>query len=347
MSGMKYEDAGVSIEAGNEVVERIKKVVKKTFTTGVLTGLGSFGSLYSLKDILNKYNHPVLVQSIDGVGTKTKVAVQCQNFKHLGYDLFSAATNDIIVMGAKPITFLDYVAHDKLDPAVMEDLVNGMAKACEESGVSLVGGETAEMPGVYLEGEIDMVGIVSGIVEKDKVITGEHIVAGDTVFGLTSSGLHTNGFSFARKVFFDVAKNEPTDTYPELNNVTIGDALLEPHINYSNIVHGFLDAGVDIKGMAHITGGGFIENIPRVLPNDLGVEIYKGTWEVLPIFNIMQNIGDISEFEMYRSFNMGIGLVMIGNEDMEEKLVEITKQYPHIEVKKIGVITAESGVKIL
>ena len=347
MSGLKYEDAGVNIEAGNETVERIKKYVKKTFTGEVLTGLGSFGSLYNLKDILNKYENPVLVQSIDGVGTKTKVAVHCGKFENLGYDLFSAATNDIVVMGAKPITFLDYVAHDKLDPVVMEQLVKGMSKACAESGVSLVGGETAEMPGVYVSGEIDMVGVVSGVVEKDAVITGENITAGDTVFGLTSSGLHTNGYSFARKIFFDVAKNSPDDTYPELDGKTIGDALLEPHINYTNIIREYLDNGLDIKGMAHITGGGFIENIPRVLPNGLGVKINSGSWDILPIFKVMQRLGDISDFEMYRSFNMGIGMAVIGNGDMQEKLESITEKYPHIAVKKIGTITDKSGVEIV
>ncbi|MGB1360896.1 MAG: phosphoribosylformylglycinamidine cyclo-ligase [Alphaproteobacteria bacterium] len=346
MSGLKYEDAGVNIEAGNETVEKIKKHVKKTFTSDVLTGLGSFGSLFSLKSILNEYDHPILVQSIDGVGTKTKVAVHCGKFENLGYDLFSAATNDIVVMGAKPITFLDYVAHDKLDPNVMEELVKGMSKACAECGVSLVGGETAEMPGVYVSGEIDMVGVVSGVVEKDKVITGENIKAGDTVFGLTSSGLHTNGYSFARKLFFDVAKNNPDDTYPELNGKTVGDALLEPHINYTNIIREFLDEGLDIKGMAHITGGGFIENIPRVLPNGLGVKINKGSWDVLPIFNVMQQIGEISDFEMYRSFNMGIGMVIIGDADMEAKLNEITAKYSHIDIKTIGNVTDTTGVEI-
>ncbi|QIV94817.1 phosphoribosylformylglycinamidine cyclo-ligase [Allofrancisella frigidaquae] len=347
MADLKYEDAGVSIEAGNQAVDRMKKHVKKTFTKNVLTGLGSFGSLFSLKDIVNNYKDPVLVQSIDGVGTKTKVAVMCNKFENLGYDLFSAATNDIVVMGAKPITFLDYVAHDKLDPAIMEELVKGMSKACAESGVSLVGGETAEMPGVYQPGEIDMVGVITGIVEKDKIINGENIQQGDVVFGLSSSGLHTNGYSFARKLFFDVANNKHTDTYPEFAGKTIGDILLEPHINYTNIIHDFLDNGVDIKGMAHITGGGFIENIPRVLPKGLGAKISKESFEVPAVFKVMQKIGNISDFEMYRSFNMGIGMTIITNQDQYQKMRKLASKYTNTKLYQIGTITNSAKVEIV
>ena len=347
MAGLTYKDAGVNILAGNKTVKRIKSHVNKTFTPDVLTGLGSFGSLYSLKNILAPYDHPILVQSIDGVGTKTKVAVQCGKFKNLGYDLFSAATNDIVVMGAKPLTFLDYVAHDTLDPSIMEQLVCGMSKACMECGVSLVGGETAEMPGVYMSGEIDMVGVVSGVVEKDKIITGKTITDGDIVYGLTSSGLHTNGYSFARKVFFDVAKNLHTDTYDALNGVTIGDALLAPHINYTNIIRAFLDAGLNIKGMAHITGGGFMENIPRILPQGLGVKIHRNTWDILPIFTIMQQIAQISDFEMYRAFNMGIGMVIIGDISMGDKMAQLAQSHPETQLKTIGGVTATGTVDIV
>ena len=347
MSSLRYEDAGVNIEAGNEAVSRMKDHVKKTFTKSVLTGLGSFGSLYSLKEVINNYDDPVLVQSIDGVGTKTKVAVMCNNFENLGYDLFSAATNDIVVMGAKPITFLDYVAHDKLDPNVMEELVKGMAKACQESGVSLVGGETAEMPGVYVTGEIDMVGVVTGVVDRNKVINGENIKEGDVVFGLTSSGLHTNGYSFARKLFFDVANNKHTDTYPKFGGKTIGEILLEPHINYTNIIHDFLDNGVDIKGMAHITGGGFIENIPRVLPENLGAEIEKNSFETPAVFKVMQQIGNISEFEMYRSFNMGIGMTIIASADEYAKMQELAAKHTNTKLHKIGKITNTGKVEMI
>lgn len=347
MSNLKYSDAGVNIEAGNQAVERMKEHVKKTFNSNVLTGLGSFGSLFSLKEIVNKYDDPVLVQSIDGVGTKTKVAVMCGKFENLGYDLFSAATNDIVVMGAKPITFLDYVAHDKLDPNVMEELVKGMSKACAESDVALVGGETAEMPGVYQPGEIDMVGVVTGIVDRNKVINGSNIAAGDVVFGLSSSGLHTNGYSFARKLFFDVAANKPTDTYPEFDGKTIGDILLEPHINYTKIVHDFLENGVDIKGMAHITGGGFIENIPRVLPEGLGATIEKDSFETPAVFDVMQKIGGISEFEMYRSFNMGIGMTIIATASQFAKMQELAAKHTNTKLYKIGEITNSGKVEII
>ncbi len=347
MNGLTYKDAGVDIEAANTTVNRMTSHVKKTFTSDVLTGLGSFGSLYSLKHILNTYDHPILVQSIDGVGTKTKVAVQCGNFTNLGYDLFSAAVNDIVVMGAKPLTFLDYVAHDKLQPQVMEQLVSGMATACAECGVSLVGGETAEMPGVYVSGEIDMVGVVSGVVDKHHIISGATISEGDVVYGLTSSGLHTNGYSLARKVFFEVANNHHTDTYPALNGATVGEALLAPHINYTNIIRAFLDSGLDIKGMAHITGGGFVENIPRILPKGLGVKIQRGTWDILPIFTLMQHIAHIGDDEMYRCFNMGIGMVIVGDKTIGDMLTDIARAYPETAVKTIGTITPSGQVDIV
>ena len=347
MTSLKYEDAGVNIEAGNKAVDKMKEHVKKTFTQDVLTGLGSFGSLYSLKEIINNYDNPVLVQSIDGVGTKTKVAVMCNKFENLGYDLFSAATNDIVVMGAKPITFLDYVAHDKLDPIIMEELVKGMSKACAESKVSLVGGETAEMPGVYQSGEIDMVGVITGIVDKDKIINGQSIQSGDVVFGLSSSGLHTNGYSFARKLFFEVAGNKHSDTYPEFNGKTVGEVLLEPHINYTNIIHDFLDNDIDIKGMAHITGGGFIENIPRVLPKGLGVKIHKNSFDTPAVFQVMQRLGNIGEFEMYRSFNMGIGMVVIASQDEYQKMQKLVSKHTNTKLYQIGKVTDSGKVEII
>ncbi len=347
MDKITYQDAGVNIEMGNATIEHIKPHVKKTFTNDVLTGLGSFGSLYSLKNILTDYDHPILVQSIDGVGTKTKVAVQCGKFDTLGYDLFSATTNDIVVMGAKPLTFLDYVAHDRLDPAIMESLVLGMTTACLECGVSLVGGETAEMPGVYKTGEIDMVGVISGVVEKDNIITGDTITEGDIVYGLTSSGLHTNGYAFARKVFFEMAHAHHTDTYPELKGVTIGDALLAPHINYTNIIRAFLDTHVNIKGMAHITGGGFMENIPRILPMGLGVTIHRGTWDIPPVFTLMQRLAHIPDFEMYRVFNMGIGMVIIGDTSIGDSMAKIAKNHPQTTLKILGTVTTSGTIDII
>jgi len=248
MSKTNYKSAGVDIDAGNEVVERIRDGVKSTFTSNVLTGLGSFGSLFDLKPIMENYRHPVLVQSIDGVGTKTIVARKMGKFDTIGIDLLSAAANDILVMGARPLTFLDYIANDKLNPEIIEEIVTGMVKACRETGVSLVGGETAEMPDTYLPGEHDLVGIITGVVEKDKIITGEAIRAGDVVLGLPSGGLHTNGYSFARKLFFDVGRYDVKDTIPELEK-SIGLTLLESHINYTNHVFLFWIKALTLKAL--------------------------------------------------------------------------------------------------
>ncbi len=312
MSKIDYKSAGVNIDAGNEAVERIKHKVKSTFAPNVLTGLGSFGSLYDLNPILKEYKKPVLVQSIDGVGTKTIIARKMRKFDTIGIDLLSAAANDILVMGARPLTFLDYIANDKLNPEIIEEIISGMVIACKETGVSLVGGETAEMPGTYFPGEHDLVGVITGVVERDKIITGETIRQGDVVLGLPSNGLHTNGYSFARKLFFEVGGYDVNDTIPELEK-SVGLTLLEPHINYTNHVFTLLNAEIDIKGIAHITGGGLVENIPRILPNGCKVEIRKGSWPALPVFEVMQSIGNVDENEMCRAFNMGIGMVFVVN----------------------------------
>ena len=314
MKKIDYKSAGVDINAGNEAVDLIKKGVASTFTPNVLTGLGSFGSLYDLKPILNKYDHPVMVQSIDGVGTKTIIARKMNKFDTIGIDLLSAAANDILVMGAKPLTFLDYIANDKLKPKIVEQIVSGMVKACRDTGVSLVGGETAEMPDTYLPGEHDLVGIITGIVEKDKIITGEKIRPGNVLVGLPSNGLHTNGYSFARKLFFDVGGYNVNDCPDELES-SIGNTLLMPHINYTKHVLGILNAGINLNGIIHITGGGLLENIPRVLPKGMAVEINRGSWPSLPVFDLMQSIGNVDETEMFRSFNMGIGMVFVAHPD--------------------------------
>ena len=325
-----YKSAGVDIDAGNEAVDRIKDGVKSTFTSNVLTGLGSFGSLYDLKPILENYDHPVMVQSIDGVGTKTIIARKMGKFDTIGIDLLSAAANDILVMGARPLTFLDYIANDKLKPEIVEEIVSGMVKACRETGVSLVGGETAEMPDTYLPGEHDLVGIITGVVEKNKIITGENIKPGDVVLGLPSSGLHTNGYSFARKLFFEIGQYDVNDTIPELKK-SVGLTLLEPHINYTNHVFSVLDRGINVKGIAHITGGGLVENIPRVLPDGVGVNLKKESWPALPVFDVMQTIGDVDENEMFRAFNLGIGMVFILDpsdvDSVKETLKELTEVF--------------------
>jgi len=314
MKKIDYKSAGVDINAGNEAVDLIKEGVASTFTPNVLTGLGSFGSLYDLKPILNKYDHPVMVQSIDGVGTKTIIARKMNKFDTIGIDLLSAAANDILVMGAKPLTFLDYIANDKLKPKIVEQIVSGMVKACRDTGVSLVGGETAEMPDTYLPGEHDLVGVITGIVEKDKIITGEKIRPGNVLVGLPSNGLHTNGYSFARKLFFDVGGYNVNDCPDELES-SVGNTLLMPHINYTKHVLGTLNAGINLNGIIHITGGGLLENIPRVLPKGMAVEINRGSWPSLPVFDLMQSIGNVDETEMFRSFNMGIGMVFVAHPD--------------------------------
>ena len=340
VSKINYKSAGVDIDAGNEAVDRIKDNVKSTFTSNVLTGLGSFGSLYDLKPILEEYENPVLVQSVDGVGTKTIIARMMGKYNTIGIDLLSACTNDIIVMGARPLTFLDYIANDKLKPEIIEEIVSGMVEACREIDVSLVGGETAEMPDTYLPGEHDLVGVITGIVEKDKIITGETIQPGDVVLGLPSNGLHTNGYSFARKLFFEIGGYDVNDTIPELEK-SVGLTLLEPHINYTNHVFEALEVGIDIKGIAHITGGGLVENLPRILPEGCGMEIKKGSWPVLPVFDVMQAIGDVDEDEMYRAFNMGIGMVFIVDSSKVERVKDALKELT--EAYEVGVV--ESGDK--
>jgi len=338
-----YKLAGVNIDAGNEVVDRIKENVKSTFTSNVLTGIGSFGSLFDLKPIMKKYENPVLVQSIDGVGTKTIIARKMGKFDTIGIDLLSAAANDILVMGARPLTFLDYIANDKLKPKIIEEIVSGMAKACRETGVSLVGGETAEMPDTYLPGEHDLVGIITGVVEKEKIITGVSIQPGDVLLGLPSNGLHTNGYSFARKLFFELGGYDVNDTIPELEK-SVGLTLLEPHINYTNYVFSVLDKDIDVKGIAHITGGGLVENIPRILPDGCGAKIQKETWPILPVFEVMQSIGGVDETEMFRVFNMGIGMVFVVDSLVADAVGNALKNLT--DVYEIGTIVKGAGVQI-
>ena len=341
MDKIDYKSAGVDIDAGNEAVNRIKDGVKSTFTSNVLTGLGSFGSLYDLKPILKNYKNPVMVQSIDGVGTKTIIARKLEKFDTIGIDLLSACANDILVMGALPLTFLDYIANDKLNPETIEEIVSGMVKACKDTDVSLVGGETAEMPNTYLPGEHDLVGVITGVVEKEKIITGGNIKPGDIVLGLPSNGLHTNGYSFARKLFFEIGGYDVHDTIPELEK-SVGLTLLEPHTNYTNHVFAVLDEDINVKGIAHITGGGLVENIPRILPDGCCVEIHKGSWPGVPIFNVLQSIGNVDENEMYRAFNMGIGMIIIAAPDQVNSIKEI------IDVHEIGfVVTGGNQVNII
>ena len=344
MGKENYKSAGVDIDAGNEAVNRIKDSVNSTFTSSVLTGLGGFGSLYDLKPILENYNNPVMVQSIDGVGTKTIVARKLGKFDTIGIDLLSAAVNDILVLGARPLTFLDYIANDRMKPVIIEEIMSGMVKACKDIGVSLVGGETAEMPDTYLPGEHDLVGVITGVVEKDKIITGKTIQPGDVVLGLPSNGLHTNGFSFARKLFFEIGGYDVNNTIPELEK-SVGLTLLEPHINYTNHVFAILNAGINVKGIAHITGGGLVENIPRILPDGCGVEIQKGSWPSVPVFDVMQSMGDVDEDEMFRVFNMGIGMTFVVTPDDISAVKNVLKCLT--EVCEIGFIVSGKNKVVL
>ena len=325
----------------------LKRMCPDTHNSNVLTGLGSFGSLFSLKNIVNDYQDPVLVQSIDGVGTKTIVANMAKKYENLGRDLFAAACNDIVVMGARPLTFLDYIAFDKLSPSIVEELVKGMSAACKESDVALVGGETAEMPNVYLKDEIDVVGVITGVVEKDKIINGSNIIEGDKVYALNSSGLHTNGFSLARKILFDVGGYNIDDKPEILGGETIGDVLLQYHINYTNPVQSALDTGIEIKGMAHITGGGVVENIPRILPDGLTVKLDAQQWHIPAIFKLMQSVGDVDSFEMYRAFNMGVGLVFIGDANIENVLKDVIQNYEELTLTTIGDVIAGDAVQLM
>lgn len=347
MTSVNYKDAGVDIEAGNEAVRRIKKAVESTFSPHVLTGIGSFGAMYDLAPLMKEYRHPVLVQSIDGVGTKMMVAKMMQKFDTIGMDLVSATTNDIIVLGAKPLTLLDYIANDKLKPDIIEQIIHGMVDACRENGISLVGGETAEMPGTYLAGEHDLVGIITGVVEKDEAILGNNITEGDAVLAFPSSGLHTNGYSLARKLFFDVGAYNVHSTLPALST-SIGEALLAPHINYTRPVLKLLSEKIAIKGMAHITGGGLLENIPRILPENLSVEIHKHAAPVLPVFEVLRQLGKLQDNEMYRTFNMGVGLVMIVSKNEITRMREILKAYPQYPLYEIGrVIAGQQNVRLV
>ncbi len=333
-----YKSAGVNIDAGNEAVERIKASVHSTYTPAVLSELGGFGGFYDLKSLLNDYRHPVLAQSIDGVGTKIIIARLMDKYDTIGHDLVSACCNDIIVAGAKPLTFLDYIANDKLEPEVVAAIVDGIAEACLDIGVSLVGGETAEMPDTYLPGENDLVGIVTGIVDKEKIITGKSISPGNRVIGIASSGLHTNGYSLARKLFFEVGKYSVGDHLPELGR-TVGEALLEPHINYTNPVLELLNRGLAIKGIAHITGGGFIDNLPRVLPDGCSISINRSGWEIPPLFKVMQQLGNLDEDDLFRTFNMGIGLALFVDEVDAEAVTAAIKEIFKPAVYSIGTVT--------
>jgi phosphoribosylformylglycinamidine cyclo-ligase len=315
-----YAAAGVSIDAGNEAVRRLKGHVVSTRTSGVLADVGLFGGLFKLPA---GFKQPVLVASTDGVGTKIMIAAAVERYDTVGQDLVNHCTNDILVQGAKPLFFLDYFATGQLDPKVVEQIVKGLAQACRENGCALLGGETAEMPGLYQAKDFDLAGTIVGIVERRAVIDGKKIKPGDVILGLPSTGLHTNGYSLARDIFFRQLGMTPQTQIPELKG-TVGDALLAVHRSYLPAILPLLKK-VTIKGMAHITGGGFLENIPRVLPEGCRAVIRKGTWPILPVFQYMAAKANLPESTLYRTFNMGIGMVLIIPKTQAVKAVKALK----------------------
>lgn len=333
--GLSYSQAGVDINKGNEAVELIKPIVKSTFRPEVMTELGGFGGLFALD--INKYREPILVSGTDGVGTKLKLAFQMNKHNTIGIDAVAMCVNDILVSGAEPLFFLDYLAVGKLEPQRVKEIVEGIAEGCRQAGCALIGGETAEMPGFYPGGEYDVAGFAVGIVEKEKIINGSEIKTGDVILGLPSSGLHSNGFSLARKVFLEKAGLYLGENVQELDG-KLGDVLLEPTRIYVSLIKRIM-ASCKINGMAHITGGGLTENIPRVLPENCQAVIDKGSWPVLPVFELLQKLGEIAQEEMYRTFNMGIGMVLILAQDDAEKVVNLCGQLGEA-VYQIGYIAA-------
>jgi len=315
---MDYKASGVDIDAGNETVRRIRGLARSTFTSGVLSDIGSFGGLFKLEP--GQYKEPVLVASADGVGTKLKVAFMVNRHDTIGADLVNHCVNDILVQGAQPLFFLDYLATGRLSPEVAESIVGGIAGACRENGCALLGGETAEMPGFYADGEYDVAGFIVGAVDRSRLITGRAIAIGDVLVGVPSSGLHTNGYSLARRVIFEHLRLKVDSYVAELSG-TVGDVLLAPHRSYLQMVQPLLDAG-RIKGMAHVTGGGITENLPRVLPHGTAAVVNTSAWEVPPLFTWLERSGGIPHDDMMRTFNMGIGLIIVTGRDQAEPLID-------------------------
>jgi len=309
MKPISYSDAGVSIDKATAATEKIKQLARSTFNARTLSEIGSFGGMFD--GAFPALSQPVLVASADGVGTKLKIAFLTNTHNTVGRDLVNHCVNDILVQGARPLFFLDYIAAGVLAPEVVAGIVEGITVGCRENNCVLLGGETAEMPGFYAEGEYDVAGFIVGVVDRAKVIDGHDIRAGDVLLALPSVGLHTNGYSLARKLFFEVAGYDAGTILPELNQ-TVGEALLQPHKSYLRPLEGLLDSGL-IKGLAHITGGGLTDNIPRILPEGVSVRVERGMWPVLPIFKLMQEIGNVSDAEMFRTFNMGVGMVIISS----------------------------------
>ncbi len=337
-----YSDAGVHIDAANRATARIRELAQKTFNERTLSDIGSFGGMFD--GAFPQLRQPVLVASADGVGTKLKIAFLTGVHNTVGRDLVNHCVNDILVQGARPLFFLDYIATGKLSPETVASVVEGIANGCRENGCVLLGGETAEMPGFYNEEEYDIAGFIVGVVDQERVIDGKRIAPGDKLLALPSVGLHTNGYSFARKLLLETAGHKIDAKIEELGE-TVGKALLQPHLSYLPALSGLLDTAM-IKGLAHITGGGLLDNIPRVLPEGTAVEIEKGSWPVLPIFDLMQRIGSVSETEMYRSFNMGVGMVIVcSSDDVPHVLSHFNERAE--KCYEIGRVVAGSGDVLL
>jgi len=337
---MDYKQSGVSIDAGNETVNRIKGLAKRTFTPGVLSAIGSFGGLFRLGD---GYRDPVLVSSADGVGTKLKVAFMTGRHGTVGQCLVNHCVNDILVQGAQPLFFLDYLATGRLSPEVAAQVVEGVSTACLENGCALIGGETAEMPGFYAEGEYDIAGFIVGVVEKDRLVTGAAIRPGDALLGLRSTGLHTNGYSLARAIVFEHLGLTPDAAVDELG-CSIGDELLRVHRSYLPVVRPLLDAGL-VKGLAHITGGGITENLPRILPPGTSARIDTSAWTPNAVFRYLQRVGSVPDDDMYRTFNMGIGMIIACAADDAERVTRMLQSAGETRVHRIGrIVEGEPGV---
>jgi len=319
---LTYRDAGVNIDAADESLKRVKESIRRTFDENVLQDIGSFGAMYNFKP--QGMEEPVLVSSVDGVGTKLKLAFMTGKHDTVGVDLVSHCVNDILVQGARPLFFLDYLAFGKLDPAIVESVINGIATGCRYAGCSLIGGETAEMPDMYSHGEYDLAGTIVGVVDRKKIVDGSTIQEGDVVIGLRSTGLHTNGYSLARKICFEVAALTVDDPLPGTDK-SVGEALIRAHREYARVMQVVMRI-VTVKGMVHVTGGGITDNLPRVLPDGLGVEVDLSTWETPALFRFLQETGNIQQAEMLRTFNCGMGFLIVVSAAEEEKTLDALRQ---------------------
>lgn len=337
-----YEKAGVNLEAGYEVVSRIKKHVSSTVRPGSMGGIGSFGGMFDLSSL--GIREPVLVSGTDGVGTKLKIAFAMDKHDTVGIDAVAMCVNDVLAQGAEPLIFLDYVAVGHNDPAQVEAIVAGVAEGCRQAGCALVGGETAEMPGMYSDGEYDIAGYTTGVVEKSRLIDGSKVKVGDVLVGIASTGVHSNGFSLVRKIVAD-SGHSYTEEIPELGGRRLGDVLLTPTQIYVKQVLDVINR-CDVHGVAHITGGGFDENIPRVLHKGQGLRINEGSWEILPIFSCLEKWGAVPHREMYNIFNMGIGMVIVLDASQADTAIEILKSHG-LSSSVIGNVTDREGVEII